>query len=343
MSALLSPISAGYGLAAEIRGFAYRRGWLAQQRLARPVISVGNLSTGGTGKTPLVEYLARLIIRQGLTPAILTRGYGRRDERSLLVIEPAASRSPNPREAGDEPALLAQSLPQIPIVISADRFKAGRLAERRFSVGVHLLDDGFQHLRLERDLDIVALDVTQELSDRQVLPAGRLRERCSALRRADIIVLTRTDLADPAQTLARLAQLQANARVFHSKTRLTGFAEIATGRVLPPGALVGRRICAFCGVGNPSAFFLSLRRWQLNPVSERAFQDHHLYTGKELASLLQSARAANASALVTTGKDAMNIPAAWKSKLNAFSCAIEMEISEADVFERAVMETLTGP
>ncbi len=342
-SNLLSPLAAWYGWTAEIRRLAYGRGWLPQRRLTRPVISVGNLSTGGTGKTPLVEYLARLVARRGLTPAILTRGYGRRNERSVLVIEPAGSRSPDPREAGDEPSLLGQSLPRVPIVVCADRFKAGQLAERRFGVDLHLLDDGFQHLRLGRDLDIIAVDVTQELSDRQVLPAGRLRERCSALQRAGIIVLTRTELADPARTLDRLAQLQTEARVFRGRTKLAGFIEIATGRAFSPDALAGSRVGAFCGVGNAGAFFQNLRGWRLDPVSEHAFPDHHVYTGHELAHVLESARNAKASALVTTAKDVMNIPASWKDKLNAFSCAIAVEISETEVFEQNVMEKLRMP
>lgn len=340
MRALLAPFAAGYGLAAGLRGSAYGRGWLSQHRLNRPVISVGNLSAGGTGKTPLVAYLARLLIRKGFTPSILTRGYGRRGKSSLIAFEPAESRHPDPREAGDEPALLAAALPKIPLVVCADRYRAGRFAEERFEVDVHLLDDGFQHLRLARNLDIVALDVTQDLSDRQVLPAGRLRERCAALRRAGIIVLTRTDLADPARMLARLDQIQAKARIFYGRTKLAGFTEIATGRSLAPDALAGRRVYAFCGIGNPRAFFLDLRRWKLDPVGQQVFGDHHVYTEDEIVSLLQGARKAHASMLVTTEKDVMNLPPALKATLNAFACIIEAEISETSSFEQAVAEKL---
>jgi len=340
MNSLLAPLASGYGWAAGVRTFTYRRGWLKQLRLNRPVISIGNLSTGGTGKTPLVAHVTRLLVRRGLKPAILTRGYGRRDENSLIAIEPAESRSPEPREIGDEPALLAAALPCVPVVVCANRYRAGRFAEEHFSVDVHLLDDGFQHLRLARDLDIVAVDVTQELSDRQVLPAGRLRERCSALRRADLIVLTRTDLADPAQTIERLEQIHTKASIFHSKTKLTGFTEIATGRSLAPDAFSGSRVFAFCGVGNPCAFFLDLRRWKLDPVAQRTFPDHHVYTEDELTSLLLSARNANASILVTTEKDAVNFPCARKGELNVFACVIEAEIAEADTFEQTVIETL---
>ncbi|MGH9354936.1 MAG: tetraacyldisaccharide 4'-kinase, partial [Terriglobia bacterium] len=232
MSALLAPLATGYGWAAGLRDYAYRSGWLNQRRLNRPVISVGNLSAGGTGKTPIVAYLARLLLRRGFIPSILTRGYGRSGGNSLIALDPAESRAPDPREAGDEPALLAAALPRVPIVVCADRYKAGRFAEKRFGANVHLLDDGFQHLRLARGLDIVALDVTQGLADRLVLPAGRLRERPSALRRAEIVILTRSDLADPAHTLAQLDQVQTNARIFRGGTRLAGFTEVATGRTL---------------------------------------------------------------------------------------------------------------
>ena len=340
MSVLLAPLATGYGWAAGLRCYAYRSGWLNQHRLSRPVISVGNLSTGGTGKTPVVAYLARLLLRRGFTPSILTRGYGRRGGNSLIALDPAKSRAPDPRMAGDEPALLAAALPQVPIVVCADRYRAGRCAEERFGATIHLLDDGFQHLRLARSLDIVALDITQDFSDQRVLPAGMLRERCYALRRAHIIILTRTDLADPARRLAQLAQIQTKARVFHGGTRLAGFTEVATGRLLPPSGLAGRRIYAFCGVGNPHAFFLDLRRWKLDPVGQQIFSDHHVYTGNEIASLLLSARDAHASALVTTEKDMMNLPAASKPILNTFACTVEAEITEAGAFEQVVLDKL---
>lgn len=340
MKVLLAPLAAGYGWAAGLRGFAYGRGWLKQRRLNHPVISVGNLSAGGTGKTPLVTYLARLLIRRGLTPSILTRGYGRPDENSLIAFEPAESRLPDPREAGDEPALLAAALPRVPLVVCADRYRAGRFAEEHFGANVHLLDDGFQHLRLARDLDVVALDATQDLSDWQVLPAGRLRERCSALRRAGIIVLTRTELADTAQMLARLDRIQAKARIFYGRTKLAGFTDVTTGRSLAPDALTGSRVYAFCGIGNPRAFFLDLRRWKLDPVGQQAFGDHHVYTEDEIASLLLSAHKAHASMLVTTEKDVMNLPPTLKARLNAFACVIEAEVSEAGAFEQAVAEKL---
>ncbi len=341
MNRWLAPLAAGYGWAASLRGAGYRRGWLEQKRLNRPVVSIGNLTTGGTGKTPLVAYVAKLFLQRGLRPVILTRGYRRR-EKSLVAFDPADNSSPDPRKMGDEPALLAAALPAVPVVVCADRFRAGRVAEERFNPDVHLLDDGFQHLRLARDLDLVALDVTQELSDRFLLPAGRLRERCSALRRAHILVLTRVDFNDRDAFATRLKRLGLKAPVFHSRTRLTGFVEIRTGRLLPPDALRGGRLFAFCGIGNPQAFFRDLRRWGLELACERIFRDHHAYSEDDVASIMLSARTSGASALITTEKDAMNVPQALKVRVNAFACVIEAEIVEREDFEKRLMDSLVS-
>ena len=197
MNPLLQPLAGIFRVGVALRHVAYTMGWLKTQHLSRPVVSVGNLTVGGTGKTPLVASIAGILLRHGLKPSILTRGYGRENEQDLIVIEPGTARPPEAREIGDEPALLARMLPDVPIVLCADRFRGGQAAEECFQVDAHILDDGFQHLALARDLDLVALDATQPISNWRLLPAGRQREPLSALRRAQIVVITRSDSADP--------------------------------------------------------------------------------------------------------------------------------------------------
>lgn len=343
MNPVLRVLAALYGRTAALRAEAYRCGWLRSRRLNRPVISIGNLTTGGTGKTPLAASIAKLLRARGFRPSILTRGYRRRRGPSLLALAPASARAPDPRETGDEPSLLAAGLPEVPIVICADRYRAGKYAEAHFGVNVHLLDDGFQHLQLARALDIVALDATQEISDRAILPAGRQREPSAALKRAHVIILTRSDLASPAklaQLESQILEIHPGIPIFRSGTKLCGFVSIRTGDRLPSDALESRRIYAFCGVGNPGAFFASLRRWGIAVAGEQVFPDHHVYTDREVAHLVLNASARGSATLVTTEKDAANIPPSWKADLNAFACVIEAEMNDPAAFEQALAARL---
>src|SRR2546428_1442900 len=227
-SKMLAPLAAAFGLGVALRGGAYRRGWLKTRRLNRPVVSVGNLTLGGTGKTPLVEFLTKCLLKRGRKPVILTRGYGRRDSGRIIALEPGPGRVADPREVGDEPALLARVLPEAPIIVGADRYQAGRLAEERFDVDVQVLDDGFQHLALARDLDVVVLDTTQQLSG--LLPAGRQREPCSAPARAGLVLLTRVELGDPGPLEEPVERINPRARDFPSRLELFRLGDVVTGR-----------------------------------------------------------------------------------------------------------------
>src|SRR5581483_556871 len=233
MGLFLRPVAAGFGWGVALRRIAYRRGWFKVRRLATPVVSLGNLTVGGSGKTPLLAFTARKLAARGWKPGILTRGYGRQSQSPCVVLEPAPDRQPDPRESGDEPALLAQKLPNVPIVVSADRYKGGRLAEERFPVDVLLLDDGFQHLALARDVDIVLMDATEDWSAQSLLPAGRLREPYSALERAHLIVLTRLELGAASGLEDFVRGINPRAKVFHCSTRLSGLREISNGENIP--------------------------------------------------------------------------------------------------------------
>ena len=340
MNHLLKPLSDVYGWGVRQRESAFRRGWLKSRRLGRPVISVGNLSAGGSGKTPIVALIAEILLRYGYRPAILTRGYRRERGASLLALAPQQERSPDPRKTGDEPALLARKLPAVPILVCSDRYCAGRYAEKCFGADVHILDDGFQHFALARDLDLAAVDVTQELSDGALLPAGRLREPPTALARADMIVLTRVELQNPAPLERFVRSINPRAQIFHCSTALRALNKVGGNQTKPPETYRGVPLCAFCGIGNPQGFFSDLRGWGYTISSEAIFRDHHLYTEKDLEQLLKKARACSAVAMITTEKDVMNLPSKWKSEIPILACVTQADISDREAFEQAIFAKL---
>jgi tetraacyldisaccharide 4'-kinase len=323
-----------------LRQAGYKRGWFKTRRLARPVVSVGNLTVGGTGKTPLVAYIAKILLRRGWRPSILTRGYRRGSKTEMIVVAPGAGRRVSAQEIGDEPALLARILPEVPLVICADRFRGGQAAEEHFQVDVHILDDGFQHLALARDVDLLALDVTQSISNRHLLPAGRQREPLSALRRAQIVVLTRTDSADPQGLEELVLKVHPAAKVFRSRTKLVGWTDAVSGAAVPAEGIHAQKVAAFCAIGNPQAFFADVRRWGFSLVAQDAFPDHHVYTGEEIQQLVAGARKNGADALLTTQKDAVKFSGDWALELPILACEIEPQMPDAEDFERTLLTYL---
>jgi tetraacyldisaccharide 4'-kinase len=333
----LLPIAAGFRAGLTLRRAAYRHGIFKTYRLTRPVVSVGNLTVGGTGKTPLVIYIAEKLVERGWAPCILTRGYGR-SMGGAVAMAPGIHRSINPRQVGDEPALMARALLKVPIMVSAHRFRAGHMAETRFAVDVHILDDGFQHWALARDVDIVTLDATEDLATAALLPAGRLREPRSALARADVIVLTRTELADPQGHLESIARINPRAAVFQSSLLLHSLVDVESGVSYSAEDFRNRRVMAFCGIGNPRAFFSNLRKWGMDVVQEVAYRDHYSYGAGELRRLGTRARKANAEFLLTTEKDAVNFPLEWRSELPVIACGARLQIQDSAAFEEAIMQ-----
>jgi tetraacyldisaccharide 4'-kinase len=303
-------------------------------------VSIGNLTVGGTGKTPLVAQVANILLRRGWKPSILTRGYLRRSKADLIVVPPEAGRQADPREVGDEPALLARLLPTVPLVICGDRYRGGQAAEERFQVDAHILDDGFQHLALARDVDVLALDATQSISDWNLLPAGRQREPFAAIRRAQIIMLTRSDSADAKFLEDGVLKIHPSAQVFRSRTKLLGWADALSGEPVSTEDIRAQKVAAFCGIGNPRAFFTDLRRWGFDVIAADAFPDHHVYTGEELRQLVESAGQKGAAAILTTQKDAIKISRGWAPRLPVLACAIEAEIPAADDFARTLLSYL---
>jgi tetraacyldisaccharide 4'-kinase len=222
----------------------------------------------------------------------------------------------------------------------ADRFRGGQAAEERFQVNAHILDDGFQHLALARDVDLLALDATQTISDRHLLPAGRQREPLSALRRAQIVVLTRTDSTDPQPLEELVLKVHPAAKVFRSRTKLLGWTDALSGEGISTEGIRTQKVAAFCGIGNPRAFFADLRRWGFSLVAEDAFPDHHVYTGEEIQQLVAEAHKNGAAALLTTQKDAVKFSREWTPQLPILACEIETQILDAEDFERTLLTYL---
>jgi tetraacyldisaccharide 4'-kinase len=336
----LLPLSAVFRTGVKLRRTAYALGWLKTRHLERPVISIGNLTVGGTGKTPLVASVAKLLLRNNLKPSILTRGYGRTNKANLIAIPPGGADHANAREIGDEPALLARMLPEVPLVLCADRFHGGQVAERQFGVDAHILDDGFQHLALARNLDLVAVDATQPISEWGLLPVGRQREPLSSLARAQIVVITRSDAPQSPALRDQVLKANPNAKIFLCQTVVQGWLDAWTGEAMHHEKLRTRKVAAFCGIGNPGAFFGDLRRWGFNVVQETAFPDHHLYTRGDIDRLVDDARKNGAVSLLTTQKDAVKFSRDWTPKLPILSCQIEAQILDAGEFEKTVLSYL---
>jgi tetraacyldisaccharide 4'-kinase len=244
---------------------------------------------------------------------------------------------------GDEAALLAGALPEVPLIICADRFRGGNVAEKRFGVNVHILDDGFQHLALARDLDLVVLDATQPLSDWRLLPAGRQREPLAALQRAQMAVITRVDSGDPKPLEEMISRIQPAAKTFRSATELLALVDVASGKALPGAKIRDQRVAAFCGIGNPRAFFADVRRWGFHLAAEDAFSDHHVYTEQELHRLVASAKEYGAAAILTTEKDAVKFPRDWRPGLPVVACVIAAQILASEEFEKTLLAFLPRP
>ncbi len=310
-----------------------------QSRLATPVISVGSLSMGGSGKTPFVLWLAERLRQRGLRPAILTRGYRRRAPEPVTVLEAGAKASV--ARTGDEAQLLLRS-GVAPVGIGADRAAVGRAVEERFHPDVFLLDDGFQHHRLARDFDIVLVDALDPFGGGDMFPLGRLREPPESLARAGVFVITRTEPGRAYTGIEeRLRAFNPLAPVFKSGVKPEQWIECDGVATFDPARLPLQRVAAFCGLANPAAFWRTLDSLGIQPLARWGFGDHHRYRPVELRRLAAHARLAGAEALVTTEKDAMNLcdhVPGLISPLRLFYLRIGLEVEDGD----GLVEALTG-
>jgi tetraacyldisaccharide 4'-kinase len=330
---LLWPLSILYSAIARIKAWCYTGGIFKSRKLPGTVISVGNLTVGGTGKTPMVLAIAERLVLEGKHAAILTRGY-------RGTVDGGTSGVPQ----SDEVALLRERLAgRVQLGVGADRYKKGMVLARH-GADSFVLDDGFQHLKLSRDANVVLVDATDPFGGGMVLPAGRLREPLSALRRADIVAITRSVQA-PSPAIEAIIRRYTDSPIFYTITRLVSVLRVPRLDVaLPQDDWRKARFLAFCGIGNPPAFFEDLRNWGFQVTGERGFIDHHVYTVREAAEMEQMGSNCAADALLCTEKDVWNLRNVQFTKLPVYCCRISFELPEAfwDALTNAVHHGKAG-
>lgn len=281
-------IAGVYGLIVRLRNFCYDKKWFISHKADVPVISVGNITTGGTGKTPFVIWLCNLLGQKGITCAILTRGY-----------------KTQPEILSDEPALLAKSCPSSTIVVNPDRVAGAKKAVTEYNSAVIVMDDGFQHRKLKRDIDIITVDATCPFGCERLLPAGLLREPISAVKRAHAAVITHADDIQQEQ----LSQIQQKIKTFNPNITIAQAAYKhpcavgIKGLTLTIDQLKQKPVFAFCGIANPDNFLNSLKRLDINLLGSRIYNDHHEYKAQDVTDVYEQARYLGAELILTTQKD----------------------------------------
>ncbi len=321
-----APLSRLYGAVVEAKNAQFDSGTRPARRLQGPVVSVGNVSAGGTGKTPFVMLLAGLLHARGIAVDVLSRGY-RRKTRGVFAVHPKGTVA----EFGDEPLLMAQRLSSlgIPVIVGEDRLAAGQFAESQYGVRLHLLDDGFQHRQLARDFDIVL--VREGDAQERLLPAGRLREPLTALARADTVV------GDATTDFTRFPAIPK--WVWQTKRALVLEPVNSTNASAEEPALALLQPVAFCGVARPNAFFQQIHGLGMRPVAERAFADHHRYAASDVAELKRLANAADG--FVTTEKDLVNLGKLAAELHPLWVARLQVELLLADECVEQLLRTLT--
>ncbi|MBA4422518.1 MAG: tetraacyldisaccharide 4'-kinase [Syntrophus sp. (in: bacteria)] len=336
LCSLLRLLSLPYRGAVALRNGLYDRGLFREMRLPCPVVSVGNITVGGTGKTPTAILLAKLLREKGHRPAVLSRGYGARMKAPVNVVSDGNRILMGWHEAGDEPVLIARSVPGVPVLTGPRRLLTARAAIGDFGADVLILDDAFQHRALYRDLDIVLIDATRPFGNGRLLPGGPLREPAEALGRAHLLIRTGGGNGGAEQPLPESPE-RPSFRGFH---RSLGIMEGGTDRLIPAASLQGQKVCAFAGIGRPEAFRRSLDEWNPEIVSFRTFPDHHPYSRPDLDSLRRLAAKTGADRIITTEKDGIRL-ADFPDFLTEVSLLrIGMEITPADPFAELIFSRL---
>lgn len=332
---LLAPFSLVYSLVQRIRAGLFKLGILKSDGLPRPVISIGNITVGGTGKTPVTAHIARLLLQQGYRVAVLSRGYGGSLEGQNVVVSDGATVMLGPSECGDEPYLLATTIPGLMVVIGSDRHAAGLLAMRQLSPDVFLLDDGFQHLRLRRDLNILLLDHSRPFGNGWTLPAGLLREPVVARKRADLIIHTRCP------QVAAVHPATAGTPACNARHRIVDLHPLPGGDPLPLPCPAPRKVLAFAGIADPAGFFEELRSLGFELLHTIRFQDHTTYDESDLSIIFDSMRHHRAEAAITTEKDGVKLRGLSRDRGGAIMLArLELVIDDPSALHECLRNLL---
>ena len=325
---LLVPPAFVYRSLTRFRNRLYDRGILPIHSLPCPVISVGNITVGGTGKTPAVIMIADILARHGFKPAILSRGYGGASRSPVNIVSNGKALLMQPADAGDEPVLMARKLPNTPVLTGPRRSLTGEMAIERFGANVLILDDAFQHRQLHRDINIVLADGQNPFGNGLTLPAGPLREHPNGILRADIVILTGTKKEEESGTLERLkAIVKGNIPIFEGRHKPLDLIRGLSGEAIPLDRLKDRRIFAFAGIASPGAFRRTIEASEGKIVSFLAFDDHHRYTDKDICDMANAVATEGADLAVTTEKDGVKLAAYPDFMQHLFVLRISMELS----------------
>lgn len=331
---MIRQLSSVYGAVAAWRRVRYTRDSSLRRRLQRPVVSIGNLRVGGSGKTPVALYIARMLVAAGERPAVLTRGYARRVALAgVTVVSDREGVRASLATAGDEPLMLARALPGVPVLVGADRYLSGVLAERRLGATVHLLDDGFQHLELARDVDLL-LASDEDLADRP-LPGGRLRERLDAARAADAALVT----AGYDSAAERIGRALGIATVFRVTRTIAAPRRVQEPRdpvVIPPGS----RVFVVSGIARPDRFVADVAAAGWDIAGTLTFRDHYAFDRRSVGRIAAAARAAGSAIVLTTEKDAVRLAELPLDDLPIAAVPLVTAIEPEDRFREWLCERL---
>ncbi|MEW5807227.1 MAG: tetraacyldisaccharide 4'-kinase [Acidobacteriota bacterium] len=337
-----------YAFLVFLRNLLYERHIFPVHKVERLVISIGNITVGGTGKTPFAAYLCQHFSGMGKRVVIVSRGYrGTKNREVLIVADGKGKILAQPAECGDEPFLLAQLLPDVAVIVSRKRSKAIKEAVSQFDPDLIILDDGFQHRAVSRDADILLIDAMDPFGNYRILPAGILREPIKNIRRASIIVITRVERDEEHITLERIIRKHnPGAAIFTSGHRITEFVRnglISKDAVLSPSDLAHKKVYAFCGIGNPDVFIHDLENLGAHVAGKRIFRDHHSYSLKDARDIEEDARLCGAEILVTTQKDLVRIPRIENFSLPLYHARISVNVYRMEEFFSTLERFLSRP
>lgn len=325
--ALLLPLSVGYGAAVALRGQTYKYGFLKPKSVNSKVICVGNLTTGGTGKTTAVMFLARIFALKNIKTAVISRGYKRKTRKKDVII--IDKNTPGWRSAGDEPYMMYKALGKykIPVVVSADRYLACQTAVKNFKSEVLLLDDGFGHIKLKRDLDILLIDARSGFVKNKLLPLGTLREPKSALKRAGLVLLTHCDTTENGtikKIIEEIAEYNLQIEIIKTRHKPTHFFDVCKSEIVNLKNLQGKA-AVLSAIGNPPAFEDTLVSLNIKPEQVWRYPDHHAFTTEELKTIY---KLKGGLPLITTYKDFVRFPVGWQEilKENVYFLSIHLDI-----------------
>jgi tetraacyldisaccharide 4'-kinase len=320
---LLGILSIPYGIVMRLRAFTYKLGVFRTYRLPKPVISVGNLTVGGTGKTPVVALIAKYCLDRGGRVAVLSRGYGGLYEGKSGIVSDGQNILMTSFEAGDEPYMLAEKIPGLIVVVGANRYKAGLYAVEHLNPDIFILDDGFQHMRLHRDLNILLLDNVRPFGNGRVFPAGLLREPVAAAKRANFIIYTRCGEIDPSEHFPGIPYCGA-------AHELVGVVSPANSQAQPFSILSHLRGVAFAGIADPASFFSMLEEAGLDISNKLSFPDHCEYGGQEIRKILAARKSVGADYLITTQKDKVKLSSFKQELGDLYTACLEVRIPHQD-------------